>query len=153
MMKSITLLGLALLVAVCLLSSPVMAPGNFTRPTANTTITPISTQAYNDILTSMGGNTSPVNETDAKINWTQFLLATLEPYTIQYGYIAYIIIFALPFIMMWLMHVDVTPAAVAGIILGAFMLAFLPSEYSMLAGVFIALAVVAVVYSLLKERM
>jgi hypothetical protein len=123
------------------------------RVMASATFTPVSTQAFQDLYDSIGGNTSPVNETDAAINWTQFLGATLEPYTLLMGQLALVIIFAIPFVLMWLMHMDITPAAVAGIIIGGFLLAFLPPEYSLLAGIFVVLGLVAVVYSLLKERM
>lgn len=123
------------------------------RIMASATFTPVSTQAFQDLYDSIGGNTSPVNETAAEINWTQFLGATLEPYTLLMGSLALVIIFAIPFVLMWLMQQDMTPAAVAGIIIGGFMLAFLPPEYSLLAGIFVVLALLAVVYSLLKERM
>lgn len=144
----------AVLVVLCL-AIGVVSGGNFTRPTVDPseTIATVSTSAYNSIITSIGGNTSPANATDAKINWTMFLSATINPYTVQMGYLAYVIIFAIPFILMWLMHGDMVPAAIAGILIGGFGLAFLPAEYSLLAGVFVALAVVAVIYSLLKERM
>lgn len=142
------------LLAMCVVVG-IASGGNFTRPTADPseTIASVNTTGYNLILTSIGGNTSPANATDAKINWTQFISATILPFTAQMGYLAYVIIFAIPFILMWLMHSDMVPAAIAGIIVGGFGLAFLPAEYSLLAGVFVALAFVAVVYSLLKERM
>lgn len=123
------------------------------RTMAANTITPISTQAYNDIWNSFGGNESPDNETDALINWTEFLGADLSVYTLLIGYLAFVIIFAIPFVLMWLMQSDMVPAGIAGIIIGGFMLLWLPAEYSLLAGVFVVLAIVAVVYSLLKERM
>lgn len=149
-MKAAFVFILAVFVVVGIVSA-----GNFTRPTVDPgeTIATVSTAAYNSIITSIGGNTSPANATAAKPNWTMFLTATINPYTTQMGYLAYVIIFAIPFLLMWLMHGDMVPAAVAGIIIGGFGLTYLPSEYHLLAGVFVAIAVVAVVYSLLKERM
>lgn len=146
--------ALVFLLVLCVMVG-VSSAGNFTRPTVDPseTIATVSTSAYNSIINSIGGNTSPANATAAKPNWTQFLTATINPYVTQMGYLAYVIIFAIPFLLMWLMHGDMVPAAVAGIIVGGFGLTFLPSEYHLLAGVFVALAVVAVVYSLLKERM
>jgi hypothetical protein len=158
-MKSHTTVALALLAVLflavlCCIVGTVSA-GNFTRPTVDPseTIANVSTLAYNTIIDSIGGNTSPVNATEARPNWTQFLGATINPFTAQMGYLAYVLIFAIPFVLMWLMHGDLVPAAVAGIIIGGFGLTFLPAEYSLLAGVFVAIAIVAVVYSLLKERM
>lgn len=123
------------------------------RVMAAATFTPVSTQAYSDIYNAIGGNVSPQNETAAAINWTELGFASLEPYTLLIGQLAFVIIFAIPFVLMWLMQQDMTPAAVAGIIIGGFMLAFLPAEYSLLAGILTVLAVLAVIYSLLKERM
>lgn len=147
--------SMLVLVLVMMSMTGLVSAGNFTRPTVDPgeTIVAVSTFAYNMIIESIGGNTSPATTEDARVNWTEFLSSTINPFTTQLGYIAYVIIFAIPFILMWLMHGDMVPAAVAGIIIGGFGLVFLPAEFSLLAGVFVALAIVAVVYSLLKERM
>jgi len=138
--------------------APTVSNGTLTSKTsartmATATFTPVSTQAYQDLYASIGGNTSPDTEANATINWTAFLGATLEPYTLLIGDLALVIIFAIPFVLMWLMQMDMTPAAIAGIIIGGFMLAFLPAEYSLLAGILVVFAALAIVYSLLKERM
>jgi len=138
--------------------APTVANGTLSSLTsarymAAATFTPVSTQAYYDIWTAMGGNSSPETEAESMINWTAFLGATLEPYTLLIGQLAFVIIFAIPFVLMWLMQMDMTPAAVAGIIIGGFMLGFLPEEYSLLAGILVVLAALAIVYSLMKERM
>lgn len=123
------------------------------RVMATTAFTPVSTEAYNRLYESIGGNTSPESEAESLINWTEFLGATLSPYTLLIGNLAMVIIFSIPFILMWLMQSNMTPAAVAGLIIGVFLLAFLPAEYSLLAGILVVFALVAVVYSLFKERM
>jgi hypothetical protein len=127
--------------------------GNYSRVMATGTITTIPTDAYNTILESMGGNTTPATVEDSRTNLTMLLSGLLTVYTDPMGTVALVIIFSVPFVLMWLMQSDMVPAAIAGIITGAFMLAFLPAEYSMLASIFVVLAILAIVYSLLKERM
>lgn len=144
--------ALMFLVMLCMVCS-VADAGNYTRPTATGTITTISTQPYQDLIDSFGGNTTPENETAARVNMTSFLSGVLSVYSDPIGSLALVIIFAIPWLLMWLMQSDVVPAAVAGLIIGGFVLEFLPAEYSLLGTVFVVLALVAIVYSLLKERM
>lgn len=148
-MRRYTLIFIAVLCALC----SVADAGNFTRPTANATITPVSTQAYHDMLDAFGGNVTPENETAARVNWTAFIVADIGVYSAVMGVMAYVIIFAIPFILMWLMQGDMVPPAVAGILVGGFLLVYLPTEYSLFAGLMVAVAALAVVYALLKERM
>jgi hypothetical protein len=135
------------------LSNGTLSSKTSARVMATATFTPVSTQAYQNIYQSLGGNTSPANETAAMINWTAVIEGSLSPYTLQLGYLAFVIIFAIPFVLMWIMQQDMVPAGVAGIIIGGFMLAWLPVEYSLLAGIFVVLALLTIVYSLLKDRM
>jgi len=150
MMRTVMLT--VLIVGLCLLAGIVSA-GNWTRATATGTMTTLPTDAYNTVFESFGGNQSPANESEARVNWTMFISGSLQPYTDIMGYIALVIIISLPFLLMWLMQSDMVPAAIGGIITGGFLLLFVPAEYSLLAGIFVVLAIVAVIYSLLKERM
>jgi hypothetical protein len=149
-MKPTTILLIGILLMMFCASA---TAGNYSRVMATGTITTIPTDAYNTILESMGGNTTPATVEESRTNLTMLLSGLLTVYTDPMGTVALVIIFSVPFVLMWLMQSDMVPAAIAGIITGAFMLAFLPSEYSMLASIFVVLAILAIVYSLLKERM
>ena len=121
---------------------------DFARVTSSTTITPVSTHAYNVIINSFGGNRSPTTESEARINFTQFLFGTTYTYTDIMGNLALVIIFAIPFILMWLMQSDLTIPGIIGIIIGGFLFIFLPAEWHMAPVAFIALSIVSVVYGL-----
>jgi len=151
-MKPVTIFFILVIVVAAMTATHVSA-GNYTRVTATGTITTIPTDAYNTIWESIGGNRSPASEEETKVNWTKLLSGELSVYTQIIGFLALILIIASPFVAMWLMQSDMVPAAVAFIIIGGFLLLFVPSQFSLLTGVFIALAIVAVIYSLMKERM
>jgi len=151
-MRYSTVFLLAVVVIAALSAAPVSG-GNYTRVTATGTITTMPTDAYNMIWESIGGNRSPTTEEETKVNWTKLLSGHLLVYNQIIGYLALILIVASPFVAMWLMQSDMVPASVAFIIIGGFLLLFVPSQFSLLAGVFIALAIVTVIYSLMKERM
>jgi hypothetical protein len=146
--QTVIIIGL-MLILLCSLASA----GNYSRVMATGAITTIPTDAYNTILESFGGNTTPATVEEARVNLTSLLSGLLDVYTDPMGPIALVLIFAIPFVLMWLMQSDMIPAGIAGLITGAFMLAFLPAEYSLLASIFLVLAILSIVYSLLKERM
>lgn len=137
---------------VCLFLIGMGMAGNFTRPTSTVTITPLPTDAYYEFWQSMGGNTIPQNATAARFNFTQFIRADLRVYTDVMGFVALAIIVAMPFLLMWLMQSDIVPVAIAGILVSGFLLLFVPAQFTILAGVFIALAVLVVIYTLYTKR-
>ncbi len=120
------------------------------RPTAAHTIETRDTSAMTTLEAAMGGfNVS--NPTD--ISWLTIFATAAGSYTAILGNIAFVIIFAIPFVMMWILQRNLTLPGVVGIILGGFIIARLPAEYHLVAVAFISLSIVAVIYSLLKERM
>jgi hypothetical protein len=142
---------LALVALLCIVAMPATA-GNWSRPTTTATITTLPTQAYNLIVESFGGNTTVDSEANATMNWTMFLTGDLATYTGIMGDLALVIIIAMPFIGMYLMHQDLVPAAIGGMIVGAALLVFVPAQFRLLGGVFIILGVVTVVYRLFTDR-
>ncbi len=152
--EGIGLVALSGLVLALLLIVPPAAGINYTpRVMANVTLTPLPTDAYQAFYDAMGGNESPVDEADARVNWTKVLGSVMKTYTVPLGNVVFVVIFAIPFILMWIMHGDVTIPSILGIILGAFILTMLPAEYHLVAVAFVALSIVAIIYSLMKERM
>lgn len=147
-------LAVVVVVAIYLLSFCVCAvsAGNWTRPMSTATITTLPTEAYDKIIDSFGGNRTIDTEANATVNWTKFLQGELSVWTLTMGDLALIIIIAMPFLGMFLMHQDMVPAAIAGMIIGCVLLIFVPPQFTLLAGVFVVLSIVVVVYRLLKER-
>jgi len=140
------------LIVAMLCMVAVVSAGNWTRPMSTATITTLPTEAYGTIIDSFGGNRTIDTEANATVNWTKFLQGELSVWTLTMGDLALIIIIAMPFLGMFLMHQDMVPAAIAGMIIGCVLLIFVPPQFTLLAGVFVVLSIVVVVYRLLKER-
>ena len=68
------------------------------------------------------------------------------------GPLAYTLIFSIPFLMMWITQRDMTLPGLVGALFGLFIIVRLPAEFHLVAVTFIAISIVAVVYSLVKER-
>ena len=125
------------------------------RPTAVTTIATIPPEPYDRMMDIFGGNETDVtNNTDTYLpDMLQFLKIVEVSYTDILGMVALVIIFATPFLLMWIIGESTTLPAVIGIILGGFVLYRLPESYHLLAIGFIILGVAAVIYRLMKERL
>lgn len=121
------------------------------RPPATSTIAPVSTALSVDLLGAIGGEEIP-EPGDEAIDWTALIGATAGAYTAPLGPLAYVIIFAIPFLMMWITQRDMTLPGIVGALLGLFIIIRLPAEFHLVATTFIAISIVAVVYSLVKER-
>jgi hypothetical protein len=121
------------------------------RPRATSTIAPVSTALSVDLLGAIGGEEIP-EPGDEAIDWVALIGATAGAYTAPLGPLAYVIIFAIPFLMMWITQRDMTLPGIVGALLGLFIIIRLPAEFHLVATTFIAISIVAVVYSLVKER-
>jgi hypothetical protein len=88
------------------------------------------------------------------VDWSKIISISLNPFETHLGaHLAMVIIFSIPFIMQWLMQGNSIVPAVSGMVLGVLIISLLPAEYYLVAVTFIALSILAVIYSLLKERM
>jgi hypothetical protein len=139
----------------CYIFSPVIA-GNWTRPNAsNLTAIPTIDESYTDTL--MGefttNSSNVTNTTQILPNLPGLGYLAMSAYTDILGNVAAGIIFAIPFLMMWIMGNSVTLPSVIGIMEGGFILYRLPEQFHLVAVGFIALSVIAIIYSLLKEKM
>lgn len=146
-------IGLMLFFGIIVASS---IAGNWTRPNASTA-TPITTldDSYTDTLQDMftSNSSNVTNTSDLLVDIPGLAYLTMTVYTDVWGNIGAVIIFAIPFLMMWIMGGSVTLPAVIGIMEGGFILYRLPEQFHLVAIAFIALSVIAIIYSLLKERM
>lgn len=88
------------------------------------------------------------------VDWSKIIGISLNPFETHLGaHLAMVIIFSIPFIMQWLMQGNSIVPAVSGMVLGILIITLLPADYYLVAVTFIALSILAVIYSLLKERM
>jgi uncharacterized membrane protein len=90
--------------------------------------------------------------TNSSPNWGQMIFQTINVYPDFLGQIGWMVLFGMPFIMMWIAHADMTAAAIVGFILGVYVVGFLGTQYMGLGIAFMAIAVAAEAWSLLQKR-
>jgi hypothetical protein len=117
------------------------------------TIAPLNQSYANAFIMAIGGNGSAPNGWIG-IDFIGGMTAVQNVYVSVVGMTIFmIIIFAIPFIMTWIVMKDFVVSGILGGILGVWIINRLPGNMKLLAVTFIALSIVAIIYSLLKERM
>ena len=109
----------------------------------------ISAIRWNDLVNIFGGTS---NTTTGPPNWGMGLWYLMLQYPDALGPIAYVILFSMPFVMMWITHADVVPAAIVGIFLGLYVAYFVSGVYFMVGMIFVAVALTTVIWSLALRR-
>ncbi len=117
---------------------------------ASNTIANISPARYDDIMNTWGG--MDWNRTDLP-NWGSALWNIANLYPDVVGPIAWFILFAIPFLMMWITHTDMLPAAVVGIFMGLYIIGFVGSQYFGAGIAMIAIAITGVIFSVWIRRL
>jgi len=130
--------------------------GNYTRDNASlaSPITTLDETPYDALVTAFqpaGNSTNVTDTTDLVPDIPGALHLSLSVFQDTWGDTALVIIFAIPFLMAWIMDMNVTLPSVMGIITGGFIFWRLPEQYQLIAIGFIAMSVIAIIYSLLKE--
>ena len=127
----------------------VSAAAHRSNTTAINHIDNITSLRYENLTAQWGGS---LNETNVSPNWGRMIFETVNVYPDYLGQIAWLILFGMPFIMMWIAHADMTAAAVVGFIIGVYVVGFLGSQYMGLGIAMMCIAVAAEIWSLLQKR-
>jgi hypothetical protein len=126
------------------------------RPTVapNTTFTKFNESNADRIWDAISSNETLNIQANkiAGIDWTEILKVSIMPLTDLLGNVAFAILFAIPFLLMAIRQQNSLIPAICGCVLGTFLLTLMPKEYRLAAVMFIAMAVLAAVYGLFKER-
>jgi hypothetical protein len=117
------------------------------RPTSTITIAQIPNPRLTIVNSLWGGYT---NTTDAP-NWGLLAWNSLAVYQDAIGQIAWVILFAIPFIMMWIVQSDMTLAAIVGMLFSLYVFAKLPSQYVVFAVGAFCICLAALLWSLYKR--
>jgi hypothetical protein len=127
-----------------------MAPLIFVGPSE--TIAPLNESYANGFIAVIGGNTS-VPADWIGIDWLGGMTWVQNVYVSVLGAtLFFILLFSIPFIMQWIISKDFVVAGIMGGIMGVWIINRLPANMKLLAVTFIAMSIVAIIYSLLKER-
>jgi hypothetical protein len=131
--------------------SSAMAPIIYVGPTD--TIEPLNETYAHAFIAVIGGNSS-VPAGWLGIDFLGGLGVASDVYVSVVGAtIFFMIVFAIPFVMQWIISKDFVVAGIMGGLIGVWMINRLPGNMKLLAVTFIAMSIVAIIYSLLKERM
>jgi hypothetical protein len=103
-----------------------------------------------DNLTEQWGGMS--NSTTEGPNWGTALWNIVLMYPDSVGPIAWVILFSIPFLMMWITHADIVPAALVGLFFGIYVFAYIGDQYYFVGVLLIALAISSILYSLYQKR-
>ena len=117
------------------------------RATSNASqaIANISTVRFDNFTAQWGGYSNAT--TDAP-NWGMMIWATVNVYPDFMGQMAWMILFMIPFLMMWVAFSDIIPVAIIGIFFGLYVFAYVGVQYQNLAILFIGLSVAGVLWGL-----
>jgi hypothetical protein len=126
-----------------------MTLANRTMTTAIDVITTIDVGRFSNITNSWGGNNSSFS---GPPDWGLMLWNIANVYPDFMGQIAWLILFSMPFVMMWLAHADMTTPAIVGIFFGLYIFMFVGIQYQQVSIAFIVLAISAVIWSIWQKR-
>jgi hypothetical protein len=121
------------------------------RVAANATnvIQNITPTRWQNIINSWGGYG---NQTTIPPDMGTLILNLAMQYPDIVGPTAYVVIFAMPFIMMWITHADVVPTAIVGIFFGLYVSFYIGDNFYAVGLLFIAIALTTIVWSLWQRR-
>lgn len=120
------------------------------RATSNASqvISNISVVRFENFTEQWGGYS---NSTTLPPNWGNIVWSTVSVYPDFMGQLAWLVLFMIPFMMMWITFSDVIPVAIVGIFFGLYVFAYIGSQYQGLAVVMIALSMCAVIWGLWQK--
>lgn len=122
-----------------------MAPTDSVIPLLNET-------NANNYLSAIGGNVT-LPDGWAGLDWLGVLHTTEQVYVDVLGWTIFLlVVFSVPFMMNWILTKDFVISGILGGFLGIWIIARLPAQFQLMAIAFIGMSIVAVLYSLLKER-
>ena len=117
------------------------------RPNTTTTLTPVPTSRLQIITDLWGG----YNTTTESPNWGMLIYNAGMVYQDAIGQIAWVILFALPFLMMWIVQADMTLPSLVGMLFSLYVFLKLPTQYIMLSVGMFAISIAALIWSLYRR--
>ena len=117
------------------------------RPWAVETITTIPTQRLMNITAQFGGNAS----TTVGPNFGMLIWNAVAVYSDSMGMVAFVVMFAIPFLMMWIVQSDMTMPALLGMFFSLYLFARLPEQYIMFSVGCFVICITALLWSLYKR--
>ena len=117
--------------------------------TASHVISNISILRYTNITTQWGGDS---NATTLPPNWGLMLWHEVNVYEDYLGQISWLVLFAIPFIMLWLGSGELLAASVMGLFIGIYVFAYIGSQYAFVGIVCLAAGITGILWSIYQKR-
>lgn len=122
------------------------------RVMTSATITTFSEERYDQMIGFFGGNTTANETNPLTFDIDQLPSWMMGTYTDVLGTLAIVLIFSLPFFMLYIIGKGIEVPTILGIFIGVYAISRLPAEYQPFAVLSMCMGITAIVYSLLKER-
>ena len=137
----------ASILSTILLIGSALAANLTPRPWATGDITAIPTLRLMNITNSFGGNTT----TTLGPNFGTMIFNSVAFYSDWMGMVVYVIFFAIPFLMMWIVQSDMTMPAIIGMMFSLYVFAKLPEQYILFAVGCFVICIAALLWSLYRR--
>jgi hypothetical protein len=124
-----------------------IAPTLPIRPNWTTTITQVPNPQLPVIDSLWGG----WNTTESIPNFGMLIYQGISVYPNAVGQIALVILFAIPFVMMWIAGMDITLPAIMGLMFSLYIALKVPEQYMFFAWGAIVISLAALAFSLYKR--
>ena len=120
--------------------------GRALRPVVSATVEPVNDSGFYNFIQQMApdGGGMP--------NIEGMLMQAVKPYTDQIGAFFYVILFGVPYLILWLKQKNLIVPSIIGILFGAWMLVKVPAAYTMPAVALLALIVAGGLYGLYAKQ-
>ncbi|MCQ2356475.1 MAG: hypothetical protein MJ014_05605 [Methanocorpusculum sp.] len=116
------------------------------RPGATSTITYVDDSGFSAFAQAMLPNHG------APMDWEGMIAAAVKPITDQIGAFFYVILFGVPYLVIWFRQGSLIVPSILGIILGAWMIIRIPAAYTIPAVALLALIVAGGLYGIYATR-
>jgi hypothetical protein len=146
MKQTIRRIGLEIL-GLLLVIFPALGAALPNRTWAVATITTIPTLRWSNISNTWGGS----NVTDNGPNFGLLIQQSIFTYSDAMGQIVFVIFFAIPFIMMWIVQADMVMPAIIGMFFSLYIFAKLPEQYILFSGGCFVICVASLIWSLYRR--
>lgn len=117
------------------------------REMASVPIETIPLPRWGNITNLIGG----YNQTNSTPDWSPNVMGILSVYPDYLGPAALVMMFSIPFFMMWLSHGNMKLIGFIGLVVGVFVFAYLPPNYMLASIIFIIISSVAILWGLFKQ--
>jgi hypothetical protein len=140
---------MALVAVLFMVIVPVLAATHRINTTSVDAISNITDIRFSNVTNSWGGSG---NNTTAPPNWGQLIYQDISVFPDYLGpELGWVLLFSIPFIMMWISHADMTVPGFLGILLGLFVFGYIGSQYTFVAIGFMAIGITAMVWSISQK--